>query len=175
MKGYLHKMKHKLVHSILLVEILMHIGNFASASDNGENASSQNITVEPDKIKSASGEKLELKCTSPLEGQDIAWISPNGTDINDLQSSRFNDTNGVLTITDTRENDSGTYTCSVGKTLNASAVITIYDMPDYFTEGMIILGINAVLLLVFFGCLAHSTIQNKGAKAHYDKVTSSKA
>ena len=155
--------------------MLLHIGNFISASDNADSVSSQNITVQPDKKKIASGENLELKCTTPLVGQDVVWISPNGTHVNDLQSSRFNDTNGILTITDTKENDSGRYVCSVGKTLNASADITIYDMPDYFTEGMIILGINAVLLLVFLGCLVHSTIQNKRAKAQYDSVTSSKA
>ena len=163
-------MKFNFLCCIVFTELLLLFGDLVCASQNDDTGSSQNITVEPDKIKSASGGNIEVKCTSLLEGQDIAWISPNGTYISDMSSPRFNDTNGHLTITDIKTYDSGTYVCSVGKTLNASASITIYDMPNYFTEGMIILGINVALILVFLGCLTHTTIQNRRAKAQYDKV-----
>ena len=148
----------------------------STSGDKVETASTQNITVEPQNIKSATGETIEVKCTTTLNDQDIFWISPNRTHINDfVEPSRFSVTNGTLTIKDLKEHDSGTYVCSVGQAVNASAVITAYIMPNYVTEGMIILGINGILLVIFFSCLAQSTIQNRRARAHYDKVTASKA
>lgn len=53
---------------------------------------------------------------------------------------------------------------------NATADLNVYVMPTYFTEGMIILGINLGLLLVFLICLAQSLVsERKRMQGYYKK------
>lgn len=56
------------------------------------------------------------------------------------------------------------------ETFNATVALNVYVMPTYFTEGMIILGINLGLLLVFLICLTQSLIsERKRMQTYYKK------
>ena len=130
-----------------------------------------NITVSPSMLKMQTGQSISVVCSlhADLAPTPLTWLNPNKTDVNNLNDSRIShDGNGTLTITDTRTSDSGIYECTAGATWRATADITIYVMPSYFMEGLVILGINGALLVVFLGCLAHSQIKqrkaNKGQK-----------
>ncbi len=163
------------LHAIVGLFILLCCSQNCAVAKEDTSETTKNITVSPESVKQEIGKTVEVTCSSPVQDVVLSWTSPNGTKVQDLPSSRFNDSHGVLTITDAQETDSGTYTCSGGGSLEATADIGIYVMPDYFTEGMIILGINAVLIVIFFSCLIHSTIQNKRAREKYNKVRTSKA
>jgi len=55
-------------------------------------------------------------------------------------------------------------------TYNATVDVKVYVMPTYFTEGMIILGINLGLLLIFLICLTQSLVsERKRMQTYYKK------
>ncbi len=120
-----------------------------------------NITVTPDHTVQPTGKDVEFKCISDT-GFTVFWVNPNGTRVNDMNNSRFSDNNGTLIITKLEQHDSGEYICYTSKQeFNVMVNVRVYVMPSYFTEGMVILGINAVLIVVFLLCLIHSTVQHK--------------
>ncbi len=154
--------------------VLLFCFHNADVAQSEDTQPAQNVTVDPTTLKAARGDMVQVTCTSSISNADKFWVNPNGTLIRNLpDDSRFNDTYGVLTISAAAVADSGTYTCSVKESFNATAEITVYIMPDYFTEGMIILGINTFLLVVFLSCLLHSTLKDRRSRAKYTTVTSS--
>ena len=95
----------------------------------------------------------------------------------------YQNDDGVLTLTDHVEvEDSGNYTCVViyddydvnvtltGQSQNNTIVINIYVMPTYFKEGMIVLGINVGLAIIFFACFINSAIADKKRLKEYGKI-----
>lgn len=52
---------------------------------------------------------------------------------------------------------------------NETVYLKVYTMPSYFTEGMIILGINLGLLLIFVICLVQSFVAEKKRVQLYHK------
>ncbi len=152
--------------------ISFELGSYSvQASDKSTPVS--NITVEPENLKSPTGHDVNIKCSS--NELDVYWISPNGTKISEMQPpSRFNDTKGQLTISGAKLQDSGIYTCKTASgNLNATSDLFIYVMPNYFMEGMIILGINAVLLVIFLSCTLNQYIQHRKANIKYRSVIKS--
>jgi len=109
----------------------------------------------------------------------------------------------VLNIQDSVEKDSGTYTCVVvvaegppGKNspsqnvtpvsggdsvprdmspgaYNGTFIYVVYVMPTYVREGLIILGVNLALAIVFGGCLIRSILADKKRLTKYGRVASS--
>ncbi len=157
---------------ITITVISFNLG-FYSVEESGKDTPASNITVEPEKLKLPTGHNVNLKCSS--NELAVYWISPNGTKISELPPpSRFNDTKGQLTITGAKLQDSGIYTCTTanGK-FNATSDLFIYVMPNYFTEGMIILGINAFLLVVFLSCTLNQYLQHRKANIKYRSVIKS--
>ena len=137
-----------------------------------EETTNKNITVTPGDILERTGKDLEFKCSTNL-GYTVFWVNENDTKIADLNSTRIKDDgNGTLTINDAQIDDSGNYTCyAEGKELGIQIIVTIYEMPSYFTEGVIILAINGVLLVIFMICLIYTAIQTKRhSKGGYNNV-----
>jgi len=107
----------------------------------------------------------------------------------------------ILLIFDAEETDSGEYKCAVTiaegsplkkvqdvtpltndtvvqveatpGTYNGTFTCVVYVMPTYLKEGMIILGINIFLAIIFLGCLARSILADKRRLAKYGRVASS--
>jgi hypothetical protein len=158
---------HVLLSALLLACIL------CPSYGQEEEMPAQNITVVPDHAIEQTGEQLQFQCSS-LNGFKLYWTNPNGTRFTDLNSTRFQDDgNGTMLIKDGRVEDSGIYRChTLGGAYIIEVEVDIYHMPSYFMEGMIILGINAVLLVIFLICLIHSTIQHRrmAAKQGYKDI-----
>ena len=84
---------------------------------------------------------------------------------NDLSYGRIYHQNGELHIKTVTLNDTGKFIClTTDKAHNITAELKVYVMPSYFTEGMIIVGINCGLILLFIGCGINSLRQAKRDK-----------
>jgi len=123
-------------------------------------------------IKYVTGYNLELTCHVAEQHavSSIHWLYHNTTDINDLGWERmhYNGTNltSTLVIGDIRTEDSGNYTCVTSlPDFAAQILIETYVMPDYFVAGMILLGLNLGLCLLFVVCLASSIITERRRKS----------
>ena len=58
--------------------------------------------------------------------------------------------------------------------VNATVIYRVYIMPSYFKDGMIILGINCVLLVIFLAGLAHSAaVDRKRFKRYSSSLATS--
>ena len=154
------------------------------------NSETQNITIScPDRkegehcshIKYAAGYDLELTChlSAGQAASSIHWLYHNTTDINDLVSDRMyyksTNTTSTLTIMDIMVDDTGNYTCITSLPEFRSQIhIETYVMPDYFISGMILLGINLGLCVLFIVCLTSSIIRENREKKKYDRVVLTK-
>ncbi|CAL1547181.1 unnamed protein product [Lymnaea stagnalis] len=65
-------------------------------------------------------------------------------------SGRFQAVNGTLTILNVTHEDGGTYLCTENVNSSATAILIVYDMPDYVIEGVIIGAICLLLFIVLF-------------------------
>jgi hypothetical protein len=127
-------------------------------------------------VKTATEYTLELSChvTNTYKVSSIHWIHHNGSDINHLASERMHydatNTTATLTITSVQMEDSGNYSCVTSLPVFQAVVeIEAYVMPDYFIAGMILLGINLGLCVLFVACLVRSMIkQRKSMKERVD-------
>lgn len=125
------------------------------------------------------GETVELKCThypeDILADATLEWYMPhwnipiselvtNQSVINATNSDilRFSSENGTLTIVNTTKHDSGDYVCKTqDHLLEVTAQVKVYVMPSYFTEAMVVIGINAVLIVIFFACTAWTNVRDR--------------
>ena len=128
-----------------------------------EHTVSQNITTEPaNLIKARLKTRVEVVCTSPLQGISTYWMTSNGTAIDQLTSELISDNNGTLVIPVMDMDFDGIYNCSTSDNMYTTYVtIEGYVMPTYFKEGMIILAIAAGLVVIFILCLVHQTYRNR--------------
>jgi hypothetical protein len=154
------------------------------------------VSIEPFRLSLATGEFRHVTCSASGLGAgnvtSIVWLDGSETDIRDVNSSRvaYDDvTPGIMVLRDAQLSDAGTYTCVVtvnqtagaavdsasmdAVTYNATFVYNVYVMPSYFTEGMIILGVNLFLAAVFGACLIRSMVADKSRLVKYGKVASS--
>ncbi|KAK7090925.1 hypothetical protein V1264_010660 [Littorina saxatilis] len=115
------------------------------------------------------GKDAEIKCSTTLAGNNkLSWYKGEGGQLvpeNKSLSVSANYTTGLLTVQNAQLNDTGTYQCQTdGGVHNATAELHVYEMPSYFEEGMIIVGITTGLVLVFIICAVHSFIRNRKPK-----------
>ena len=125
------------------------------------------LLISPPEVAVQPGETAEFVCTQQHAEklQPLKWLRENGSQEMELDSPRAQDVNGTLTILNTTFQDGGKYICATfDNSLNATATLKVYIMPDYFIEGMIIVGINIALVIVFVGCSVYTFIRNKRAK-----------
>ncbi|XP_062575170.1 uncharacterized protein LOC134237090 [Saccostrea cucullata] len=129
------------------------------------------LKVSPPEAAEQAGKTTTFECTDPEnEAAKLMWLFPNQTSIKDSMDSRFEDNNGTLSISDIRKGDEGEYICTTSsRDLNATGTLIIYVMPSYFTEAMIVMGINIVLVLIFIGCGIHQFIQGRKMKTNLKK------
>ena len=135
------------------------------------------INIDFDEWKLATGDKAQYRCTSDSYANDeLLWLNQNDTVITSLNHTRITDNGqGVLTIDDARLQDAGVYTCVSDDGLyNQTVTIEVYEMPDYFFEGMVVLAINLALILLFCICLITSTIKERRETRKYRENTTTK-
>ncbi|KAK7484235.1 hypothetical protein BaRGS_00024484 [Batillaria attramentaria] len=115
------------------------------------------------------GETTEVTCETSLEGLSVIWYVGNtntsGNRIPANESLQMHAINGTLMIVSTTKNFHGQYLCQTSDGAHKLiAEIHVYEMPTYFTEGMIIVGINAGLVVIFFGCAVYTFFQKRRKK-----------
>ena len=124
------------------------------------------LKITPSKVAAQVGENAEFECSFPdNESLNVFWLFPNNTAVNQSLDSRYEDSDGTLSISDLVEGDEGEYICTtLTRDMNATATLKIYVMPSYFTEAMIVMGINIVLVLIFIGCGINQYVQTRKEK-----------
>ena len=133
------------------------------------------LQVDPHNLAVQVGENATLQCfhypADPTADQHLDWFLPNynipihklrdnETVINETQSAilRYTSKNGTLSITDAQPEDARTFICkNTNNSLQVESIFKVYIMPSYFTEAMIVIGINAVLLVLFIVCFIWRT------------------
>lgn len=134
---------------------------FQSAS--GEEEEMDKLTIEPAVLAKKVGESAEFVCSNNSAiNSDIVWMYTNETLIPQVRANISIVTENTLHIESAVETDGGEYICTTKmREFNATAELKVYTMPTYFTEGMIVIGINAALLVIFFMCFAYHTVKNR--------------
>lgn len=118
----------------------------------------QNLTLTAEEIAIQLGESGEVTCTPVYENWTVEWYAGGEVDpekiIPSNDSLRIYAINGTLTINDANFTDSGQYSCNSISDENTTlqAEVHVYVMPSYFMLGMIIIGINAGLVVIFIVC-----------------------
>lgn len=99
------------------------------------------------------------------DNKTIEWTYDNGTKISLINTSRIYFNGGELHVNFVTLNDTGNYICrTTDLALNRTVELRAYEMPTYFMEGMIIVGVNCGLILLFIGCGINSLIQSRRQK-----------
>lgn len=130
-------------------------------------AQSPVLKVTPPNQASEAGHDVTFKCEYYPEDKEktkhLDWLLPDGVSVynitkdpsisNDSFHERFSFESGKLTIRNVSEADDGSYICrNSDGSMSHTSILRIYVMPSYFTEGMIVVGINGGLILLFFTC-----------------------
>lgn len=149
-----------------VVFVLLFVTSIASAQEE-----EPTLKVSPPQIAARVGESAEFECTySGDEVKTLLWLFPNETSVNQTAHPRFSNSEGKLTISDVMNSDEGEYVCTtLSRDMNATGTLKIFVMPSYFTEAMIVMGINIVLVLIFIGCGVNQYIQTKKEKRNFKK------
>lgn len=121
------------------------------------------LTVEPPVLAVVEGDPAEFVCTNTSQiPTDIIWTYSNNTVIVQQKANVSIVTENKLHIEKTRMEDKGNYICTtINGTFQATAELKVYWTPTYFTEGMIVVGINAALLIIFFFCFIYHYVRNR--------------
>ena len=125
------------------------------------------LKVTPPNQASEAGHDVTFKCEYYPEDKEktkhLDWLLPGGlsvynitkdpSSLNDSFHERFSFESGKLTIRNVSEADDGSYICRNNDgSMSHTSILRIYVMPSYFIEGMVVVGINGVLILLFFTC-----------------------
>ena len=123
------------------------------------------IYTHPSHMKPQRGDLVIFDCKTTSNVR-LNWIDPQGFIISTNESHRvYVEIPGALKLRDVQLNDTGIYTCeTVDGKLNTTSSLHVYVRSSYFLEGMVILTVNVVLLVIFFGCLIHSQIRSRRNK-----------
>ncbi|KAL8595447.1 hypothetical protein ACOMHN_024146 [Nucella lapillus] len=114
----------------------------------------QPISVKASIVTVEQGHTAEVTC-STTETKPPRWYrganATGETLIPEDGAQRVFSDLGILIVQAARINDSGTYLCRAFSAQRHSATVQlrVYVMPSYLTEGFVILGIGAALLVVF--------------------------
>lgn len=134
-----------------------------SQSAMGEEKATDLLTIKPVVLAKQVGESAEFVCSNNSAiNSDIVWMYINETLFPQVRANVNIVTENTLHIKSAVETDQGEYICTTKiREFNATAELKVYTMPTYFTEGMIVIGINAALLVIFFMCFAYHTVKNR--------------
>lgn len=121
------------------------------------------------------GNAINIECTSSNESLEIQWYfneaGGEGLVFTNNSTQRIYVEDGTLIITNAMLNDSGIYVCHTSNLeYNTTAELKVYIMPSYFEEGMIIMGINAGLVLIFLICFLYTFIRSKQERKQIKKL-----
>lgn len=121
------------------------------------------LKVEPPVLAVVEGDPAEFVCTNTSKIQtDIIWTYSNNTVVDQEKANVSIVTVNKLRIEKTRMEDKGNYICTtINGTFQATAELKVYWTPKYFTEGMIVVGINAALLVIFLLCFTYHYVRNR--------------
>jgi len=76
--------------------------------------------------------------------------------------SRYSISNNSLTIKNVTFDDAMSFVCkSTDGKLTKETILKVYVMPSYFTEGMIVVGINIGLIGIFIMCSIWSLVRSR--------------
>ena len=124
----------------------------------------EELKIDPKEAANQEGEEVEFVCTNSnaTNNETLIWYYHNGTTISNLNMSRFAENGGTLKIMDIQMVDAGDYMCSTESgTLNATAILKVYQMPSYLVEGLVLMGINIALVLIFIACAVWRFVQTR--------------
>lgn len=121
------------------------------------------LKIEPPVLAVEVGDAAEFVCTNISEiSTDIFWTYENDTVIQQNRSDINIVTELKLPFEVTSIEDKGIYKCKTNNgNYSVEVELKVYWSPTYFTEGMIVIGINAALLLIFFFCFVYHYIKNR--------------
>jgi hypothetical protein len=114
------------------------------------------VEVKPFMVATLPGSDVQFICTVPdneTRSAYLEWTVSNSSK-DSLptvipSSGRIQAQNGTLTISNSTLEDANTYTCrDIFSNETETGTLKVYIMPDYLTEGLVIAGICAGLILV---------------------------
>ena len=117
-------------------------------------------------------ESVLFACSGYETNQTIQWLFPDGSIVPTNTTQRIYRQNDTLNIINAVYNDSGVYICrTTDLKTNVTAELKVYDMPSYFIEGMVIVGINAALIILFVSCGIYSFVSSRKQQKKKQKAT----
>ena len=149
------------------------------------------VYLEEDFITISTKMPLSVPCYTEFNltstARSLVWFDANATDVNAYNDSRrYYTTDGELHIDPLYVSDSGEYVCALVTTgttstsndnnglaspssaqdnfyheYNATLVLNVYIMPDYFSAGLVLVCINFALCALFIACLVYSHFKQK--------------
>ena len=163
----MQKIKHgRFFANIVMQLLLLSFAFTLIRCEDGEHG----LTVEPVQIAIEVNDSANVTCTL-MEGttlqpnETIIWRDENGVYIPQINNSKVAESEGTLILTNVDDTVKGEYTCTTTlSTYNSTTLVKVYIMPSYFTEGMVILGINAALILIFIACGTYRFIETRREK-----------
>lgn len=124
--------------------------------------------IEAEHFRIQEGDEATFQCTSTLTDPTFTWYQDD-REINSLNSSFISyDSDGLLTIENAPLNFTADYTCQVSN-CTATLSVQVYEMPSYLTAGLIVLGIDLGLVVLFCACLAYKTVSQRRELNQYKK------
>lgn len=152
----------------MLVLALQLCCSTATSTDDWVSLDKRRLTIE-------EGRTGEATCsTRPGANGTVTWIDPLDRTVSTDKGSRvyYDPASGRLTLSDANVTDSGVYVCalnltagcrdeSVAPRCNATLHCSVYVMPDYLVDGVVVLAVNAVLISVFVACFVRSVVEEK--------------
>lgn len=127
------------------------------------------------------GDSTKLQCITTNVTNKLLWyLGDNSTNTVPFQEDinlriYANYTEGTLNFKWTMLNDTGTYACQSQNGKKASLELHVYAKLTYYTEGMIIFGVNLGLVVIFAGCGLYTFIQNKRRARKHQEGEAKKA
>ena len=152
---------HHLGYHLLIVTLVTFIGTAVTQEEE-----EKPITVGADVTAIEIGDTAKIECSTTTT-ETFKWYRGDAAaekliSQDDSLRVHANFTTGLLTITGAQQNDTGEYLCQLSSgNHSVTAQLHVYKMPSYFTEGVIIFGINMGLVLVFIGCALYSFIHDQ--------------
>lgn len=116
------------------------------------------LSIHPPEHKEQLGKTVTFQC-EPTK-LDVQWYF-NDSLISTNTSARMHADNTSLFISSITDDDVGNYTCVYDDSHNATAKLTLFVMPSYFIPGMIIVGINCALSVLFITCFIRLIIKTR--------------
>lgn len=113
---------------------------------------SATLVVAPYSQSTETAQEVKFECSTDETNvtlKKVVWSYGNISLAESDSSQRVRVISGTLIISNVSFADAGTYTCSdYSGSENQTGVLTVYTMPSYVVEGIIIASISVALLLV---------------------------